>query len=245
MKHYAIESRKPTDKTDHFREKMEPIFEKYRSDYTVWYTKTCEWCHKEFQVSGRRKNNKFCSSECLDAYRKRNRNSQYCEICGKDMGWTRYKRKYCPDCLSIHKSVTASNRVTTKCAYCGKEIQVIPSRYKSQKNVYCDAKCMAKHYAQIYTGENSPTWTGGKRHYTGGWIKARTEARARDKYTCAICGITEAEYGQELSVHHIRKYKDFANKVEANKLENLISLCEPCHRFVHSNNNVDKVFIMQ
>lgn len=127
--------------------------------------------------------------------------------------------------------------------YCGKEMFVIPARYNSAENIYCNVDCMAKHYSQLYTGENSPTWTGGKSHYTGGWLHAREEARKRDNYTCAICGITEKEFGQELSVHHIKKYKDFDDKYEANLLNNLISLCENCHRFVHSNKNVNKLYI--
>jgi hypothetical protein len=39
---------------------------------------------------------------------------------------------------------------------------------------------MAKHYSQLYTGENSPTWKGGKRHYFGNWADARRKARERD-----------------------------------------------------------------
>lgn len=98
---------------------------------------------------------------------------------------------------------------------------------------------MAKHYAEIYTGENSPTWKGGKRHYQGGWLKSRDAARKRDRYTCQMCGITEELYGQEMSVHHIKNYRFFEDKFEANNLSNLICLCEPCHRFIHSNENSD------
>ena len=39
---------------------------------------------------------------------------------------------------------------------------------------------MSKHYSQLYTGENSPTWKGGKRHYFGNWADARRKARERD-----------------------------------------------------------------
>lgn len=103
---------------------------------------------------------------------------------------------------------------------------------------------MANGYKTRFSGENSPTWKGGKsHHYTGNFYKARKEARERDKFTCQLCGITEEEYGHELSVHHIESYRHFKDKKEANKLDNLVSLCEPCHRFVHSKKNTNGVFI--
>lgn len=105
---------------------------------------------------------------------------------------------------------------------------------------------MALHYSELYTGENSPTWKGGKsHHYTGDFYKARKQTRKRDNYTCQICGITEKEYGQQLSVHHIRLYRLFEDKKEANDLNNLISVCEPCHRFIHSNANTEKIYLVE
>ena len=102
---------------------------------------------------------------------------------------------------------------------------------------------MAKHYAQIYTGENSPTWNGGKRHYEGHWLRQRKLALERDGYICQLCGTTQEENGRELDVHHIRPYKLFNDKNEANQLDNLISLCHHCHRFIHSNHNIDGIYI--
>lgn len=104
---------------------------------------------------------------------------------------------------------------------------------------------MAKHYSEIYSGENSPTWSGGKRHYQGNWLKQAKLCRDRDEHVCKICGKTEEENGKALDVHHIKKYKQFEDPKEANKLENLISLCHHCHRFVHSNSNIDRVYIIE
>lgn len=41
----------------------------------------------------------------------------------------------------------------------------------------------------------------------------------------------------ELSVHHIVPFISFDDYLEANKLDNLVSVCEPCHRKIHSGDN--------
>lgn len=117
-------------------------------------------------------------------------------------------------------------------------------KFNAHKYCYCDMECMSKHYAEIYSGENSPTWKGGKgHHYIGNFYHQRNKARNRDNYKCQLCGITEDEYGQQMSVHHIILYRHFKNKDEANELNNLICLCEKCHRFVHSNLNINNIFL--
>lgn len=243
MKYYDIPSRKPSEKTEYFYNKMKPIFDSYKEEYKVWRTKVCEWCGKEFKVDGSHKNNKFCSPECLHVFKTKDRENTYCEICGKGMGYIGHPVRFCNECLSIHKSESQINRIEVPCAYCGKIIFAIPSRVEKNKFLYYNMDCMAHHYAKIYTGENSPNWKGGKKHYTGGWFNARDKAKERDNYTCVRCGITEQEYGQELSVHHIKLYREFEDKVEANQLDNLVCLCEPCHRYVHSNANINKEYL--
>ena len=103
---------------------------------------------------------------------------------------------------------------------------------------------MGKHYSVIYSGENSPTWKGGKsRHYIGGFWTARNIVRERDNYYCQRCEITEDEYGQQMSVHHIINYREFDDKNKANYIDNLIFLFDSCHRFVHSKANTEQLFI--
>ncbi|WP_081625671.1 HNH endonuclease [Bacillus sp. 123MFChir2] len=93
------------------------------------------------------------------------------------------------------------------------------------------------------TAENNPNWTGlghkhGNRKYYGpNWLNQRREARERDNYMCQRCGITEEEYGQEMSVHHIKPFVLCNDYLEANSLDNLICYCEDCHRKIHSGTN--------
>lgn len=243
LAHYNIPARKPGTQTEYFKQKMRPIYDSFRISNKKYHEKTCDWCGNSFSIDYTTKNNMYCSKECRHNAAMERRVTMSCEQCGKNIEWRPYKVRFCKSCRSKFMSTSQIDRVATTCGYCGASINVIPSVYAKNTYCYCNAECMAKHYALIYTGENSPTWTGGKRHYSGGWFNARKEARKRDNYTCARCGVRESEYGQELSVHHIKKYRDFENKNEANELSNLISLCEPCHRFIHSKKNTDRLFI--
>lgn len=240
----ASESRQTPDSIQRRKKNSE----RYKKEYTIWREKKCEWCGKTFIVDGAHKHKKFCSKQCLRKSQKAKRTKYYCKLCGKEivMNDRHYKRIYCDDCLSEWRKHLPSKRIHTNCAYCGAPLEVIPAVYQKNKFNYCNVDCMAKHYSLIYTGENSPSWKGGKgHHYIGGFWSARRKVRERDNFTCQLCGITEEEYGQQLSVHHIKNYRDFEDKEEANQLDNLISLCEPCHRFIHSNANTEKIFIKE
>ncbi len=79
-----------------------------------------------------------------------------------------------------------------------------------------------------------------RRDYGPNWAEQRARARARDGYRCRRCGISEAELGRELDVHHVVPFREFgydprdparANRyLEANCLDNLVTLCPACHR---------------
>lgn len=70
------------------------------------------------------------------------------------------------------------------------------------------------------------------------WEQQRNRARARDGYRCRHCGVHERpERGHD--VHHIQPFRTFGfvrgkndNYLEANRLENLVTLCRSCHRRV-------------
>lgn len=86
--------------------------------------------------------------------------------------------------------------------------------------------------AECRSRELHPNWRGGRALYYGpNWREQRLKALERDNHTCQRCGITEKEIGIELDVHHILLFKNFGvNKyLEANNLDNLITLCKSCH----------------
>jgi DEAD/DEAH box helicase domain-containing protein len=70
------------------------------------------------------------------------------------------------------------------------------------------------------------------------WEQQRNGARARDGYRCRHCGAPERP-DRAHDVHHIAPFRTFGyvrgtndHYLEANRLENLVTLCSSCHRRV-------------
>lgn len=76
-------------------------------------------------------------------------------------------------------------------------------------------------------------WSNDPNDYGPGWGKTRERVRERDKYTCQVCGALETT--RQHDVHHKTPFRAFPSFVEANRLENLITLCHTCHRKVEQN----------
>lgn len=71
-------------------------------------------------------------------------------------------------------------------------------------------------------------WTNSPNDYGPNWEQQRQRARARDHYTCQQCGAKEN--GKPFHVHHRIPFRRFSTPEEANRLENLMTLCPRCHR---------------
>jgi HNH endonuclease len=169
-----------------------------------------------------------------------------CKECKKEFFLTPYRAKtakYCSNSCS-YKAISSDAKINftkkrkVKCTFCSKEFFKKQSVIKT--NNFCSEQCLGRYYTEsgMFAGSNSGTWQGGDINYYGpNWRKQRREARKRDKYICQDCGTTEIELGHELSVHHVIPFRQFeGNWIKANRLSNLISLCEyPCHRKRHSN----------
>jgi DEAD/DEAH box helicase domain-containing protein len=76
-------------------------------------------------------------------------------------------------------------------------------------------------------------WTNDPNNYGPNWPQIRDRVRARDKYTCQVCGAVETN--RQHDVHHKIPFRAFTSFVEANRLENLTTLCPSCHRNVEQN----------
>lgn len=88
-------------------------------------------------------------------------------------------------------------------------------------------------------GEYSANWKEGpqlKRNYGSKWYRFAEKARKRDDYECQRCGINQSEYKQEhgvaLDVHHVKAVDTFRHPRKAHTLDNLVTLCRPCHTTV-------------
>ena len=71
-------------------------------------------------------------------------------------------------------------------------------------------------------------WASDPNYYGGSWAKTRDAARARDRYTCQSCGLPED--GMAHDVHHKIPFRSFETAAEANRLDNLVTLCRQCHK---------------
>ncbi len=69
-------------------------------------------------------------------------------------------------------------------------------------------------------------WTGYEAR--PGWADIRLEALQRDDFTCFSCK-TKVTYSNA-QVDHLDPYRNFKRPVDANRLGNLVTLCEECHK---------------
>ena len=76
------------------------------------------------------------------------------------------------------------------------------------------------------------------------WAEQRDKARQRDGFRCQHCGAPERP-GRQLDVHHLVPFREFGyvpgqniRYLEANRLENLSTLCSSCHRRAEARQRV-------
>jgi DEAD/DEAH box helicase domain-containing protein len=76
-------------------------------------------------------------------------------------------------------------------------------------------------------------WSNDPNDYGPDWPRIRDRVRARDKYTCQVCGAVETT--RQHDVHHKTPFRAFTSYFEANRLENLTTLCPSCHHKAEQN----------
>ncbi len=76
------------------------------------------------------------------------------------------------------------------------------------------------------------------------WVEQRDKARQRDGFRCQHCGAPERPSRQH-DVHHLQPFREFGyipgqntRYLEANRLENLITVCPSCHRQAEAGRRV-------
>jgi 5-methylcytosine-specific restriction endonuclease McrA len=85
-------------------------------------------------------------------------------------------------------------------------------------------------------GESHLHYKNGKTQYYGpNWRTQRDKARERDNHSCQACGKHQSEQRRKIAVHHVIPRSTFVdengelNHEGANRLGNLVSLCDSCH----------------
>lgn len=78
-----------------------------------------------------------------------------------------------------------------------------------------------------------PPFLTRKEYYGPDWPDIRLNVISRDGRKCSECGLTREEhkqrFDQDLHVHHIDPIRDIRDYTEANKMENLKTVCAECH----------------
>jgi DEAD/DEAH box helicase domain-containing protein len=82
------------------------------------------------------------------------------------------------------------------------------------------------------------SWSNDPNDYGPEWTKVRLAVRKRNQFKCQVCGVVESN--REHDVHHKVPFRAFiqngvVNREQANRLENLTTLCNGCHKKVEQN----------
>jgi 5-methylcytosine-specific restriction endonuclease McrA len=216
----------------------------------------CLQCGTNFEIrADRQGKNNFCNRKCLGLWNSVNRigiNNKtfkrievFCSNCNKSI----FRRKrdiksksfYCsPKCSSDGKIKLGkygnqySSRVTVSCLQCQTKLIRLPNEIIKRKHgSFCNRQCEGLWKAIHLVGAKLYNFKGGYKDYYGPtWPAAKRLARIRDNNTCQICGKTKAQEGKNLSIHHKWPFRLFGlnNHEMANKLSNLITVCNNCHK---------------
>lgn len=95
------------------------------------------------------------------------------------------------------------------------------------------------------SGERNPAWNGGttperqRLYKTGAWKESVRAAFARDGYRCRICGAPKTR-PKSLHTHHIKPWSSAPDS--RFDVDNLVTLCASCHRWVHGPENTGHLF---
>ena len=155
-----------------------------------------------------------------------------CENCGKSFSVIPSRLKHgrgkncSPKCQYASKAKKPRLSISRVCLGCGKPFLIHPSRLKNRNGAgkYCNRECRDAHRVK----ENHPQYLNGSSQEKRGtnWQSQRRKALKRDSYTCQVCGA----FGED--VHHIIPFREFGLErfLDANKLDNLTTLCHVCHR---------------
>ena len=207
--------------------------------------RVCEVCGKAFEVWPCLSAARHCSLQCVGKGRML-RQAVPCSVCGRVItrhacSVRRSKQHFCSRaCYGVAAKARYNKQVVVECAQCGKSISRKRHKLKDTAHQFCSEPCMHAWQAAHWVGENNPHWQGGHVDYYGpNWKRQAAAARERDNGACQLCGKTERKMRRRLDVHHVQPFRSFGyiageneNYKEANRLDNLISLCQACHKKV-------------
>lgn len=205
----------------------------------------CETCGKLFykpksKIQGE---HVYCSRGCAHKGMQK-RKTMKCVICGAPVTRAQSQFKGNAVCSAECNSQYARKRATggnspvynslnKSCIVCGHEFVEPVSRVRQGKGKFCSRQCKYAYYKEHFQEYNNPNWRGGGKGYRGpNWNEQRKRALIRDNFTCQKCGAET-----NLVVHHKEPWQYHESDYRiANRMENLVVLCVPCHISLHKSN---------
>jgi len=131
--------------------------------------------------------------------------------------------------------------VSRECATCGSHIKSTHSK-NGKRQRFCSKECYTTWQASsANANQNHPNWRGGYnrddryKQETRTWRKAVYE---RDSYTCRRCAVK----GGRLNAHHLKCWSEYPD--ERYNVDNGVTLCSECHKWVHSNGNSSNEYLV-
>lgn len=223
----------------------------------------CERCGDGFEVKPSRKDEaKYCSTDCANKTNGEARKGTAekvtceCEWCGseyEESPWREDRTRFCSascksswvaDDVGLGTDVSPEHERDPEkwqefeCEWCGDSYEEY--KHRAGRTRFCSIECRREGVADDISGENCHWWSGDKEYDRGpNWHTQRRRARQRDEYECQECGLEEGDHYRQLSVHHIEPYDEFDGHEEANRLDNLVTMCQSCHQTVESITEVN------
>jgi 5-methylcytosine-specific restriction endonuclease McrA len=188
-------------------------------------TKKCLQCESIMSLYSRLMDRKkFCSRRCQGLFRLTD-----------DEFIKKFKNKS-PNSKSFKKNQNLGKdhpryveSITLNCEYCKKDFSRKPwqLRIRGNKGRFCSTECRGSWRSEFAAGADAPDFVGGNNTYRGrGWKKIRLIVVANQKGHCFVC---DKYVGNSLPVHHKIPFREFSDELEANKLSNLVGMCQSCH----------------
>lgn len=206
----------------------------YRADKRRKPRGVCALCGKPRP----RHNLNGCSAKCAYTLRKlKTRSPRTCPVCKREYFHKgKLRLKFCSKRCCV-AAQSAKAWVTFECPNCGLTVQRRVRRKKADMR-FCNLACRTA----FWVGPRHPSYRGTADPNRGpGWLRLAATIRKRDGYVCRRCGRTQVENGGSLDVDHIKPWRAFENKAEANDPSNLASLCKPCHR--HKTGSIERKWL--
>jgi len=170
--------------------------------------------------------------------------SRKCHYLGRSLGFVdrivkqSYKiteggRKAWREAARRREGIPRKPTISWTCEVCGADRTITRGKYAPARKLrFCSPECANK----AMRGVGNPSWRGGHpRYYGPDWRPLQRLARKLDNYKCKRCGTTQKKAGRALDVHHISPVSSYSNVNDANRIDNVVSLCHDCHMLVEWN----------